>query len=790
MRNLEHLPPAAPARAKNVKDPAMGRNFETRNPDAPGWLQWLAALLAEELAPRPHRLATSIRLAAIATIGAGLMAAAHVRSELGPYVVWLMLGPVAMLSPRTAASYLAITAPILAAAVPLAGILAESPWLMLPFIGIVTALSTYLIVTRKLGSIGLVWQVVTLDTFYGVVFAPRDFGWNDAALFGACAIAFSLIAAFDTWLWPDPAAAILLESLAASVERTRERFVQAAAYFIEAAGAARPAQPPATSEMPVQLALLDRAGAEGIGAYRRAILLAAITLVERLHLRVDRVTIAAREDVSHGIRQMLRPALEAACGAIAAAMAEAAHEMRIMIRTGADAPPSPAAARAGAALDALDAAIARARPRYIQQAGGREIANFGAFSESLHEIVGLIERPLDEPPAAPQPAPTTQAMPAPQSDPALIAYCLKVALCVVIGYVIGLLTQRADLSTILTTIIVTALPTYGASLRKMILRIVGAVVGGAVSLLAIIVASPNFGSLPAYMAVVFAVLFISAYSSLSSGRIAYAGKQLGTTFLLVFAGLSPSPDIYAPMWRTWGILLGTIVVTVVFFGLWPVYAGDSLLPRLRKVLRDTLALVPGGAAHSAAEIHRINTQLTEVLSEILQVADDARLEGRRSLIDHDAVVQSAGTVRRIAHRLATIALWRLEEPPPRLDDPTEAAADAVFSALGRRLESWLSFYQSDASLRSAAARALASGHSSAEIARPLEEFSNRIQAQGFARIAAWPAEQRRRMLDQLQSMRRLEFLMSELETHLAGIPGAAAPGGLRYAAAVATGRPA
>ena len=114
----------------------------------------------------------------------------------------------------------------------------------------------------------------------------------------------------------------------------------------------------------------------------------------------------------------------------------------------------------------------------------------------------------------------------------------------VIGYVIGLITHRADLSTILTTIIVTALPTYGAALRKMILRIVGAVLGGGVSLLAINIATPNFSSLPSYMLVTFVILFISFYASLSSGRVAYAGKQLGTTFLLVFAGLSPPPDVY------------------------------------------------------------------------------------------------------------------------------------------------------------------------------------------------------------------------------------------------------
>ena len=42
-------------------------------------------------------------------------------------------------------------------------------------------------------------------------------------------------------------------------------------------------------------------------------------------------------------------------------------------------------------------------------------------------------------------------------------------------YVVGIVTHRSDLSTILTTVLITALPTYGAALRKMILRIVGAI---------------------------------------------------------------------------------------------------------------------------------------------------------------------------------------------------------------------------------------------------------------------------------------------------------------------------
>ena len=728
-------------------------------------------------------------MATIGTVGTGLMAACHVQSALGPYIVWLLVGQSAMMSFGTAAADLAVTAPILAASVPLAGILAESPWLMLPFIGLITAFSTYLIVTRKLGTFGLLLQVIVLDGFYGVVFAPRDFGWNDAAVFGACAISFGLIALFDNWIWPDPAEAILLESIAGSLRHNRSRFLQATQFYLHPETGRRPDEPPATSRMSVQLDYLNRAVTEGITEHRRAILLAAITRMERLHIQVDRLAITVREDTPRMVRTMLQPELEDVCRAIAAAQEELAREATVMIRTGPDLPASPTAAGARQAIDTLNGRVGEVRHLYINRASGPEINNFGAFTETLAAMTRLLERPLDEPPPALQSAPAAKPSPARQADAATVRYSWKVGLCIVIGYFIGLITQRPDLSTILTTVIISALPTYGASLRKMILRNIGSLLGGAISLLAIIIVTPNFETLPSYMMVTFVVLLISGYTSLSSGRVAYAGKQVGTVFMLVFAGLSPSRDVYSPLWRTWGILLGTLVVTVVFFLLWPEYAGDSLLPRLRKVIADALALMPdGSAAASEAAIDHTDNEITRVLGEILEVADDARLEGRQSLIDHEAVVQSAGTIRRITHRLATFAKWRLLDPLPRLDDITEAAHDATVSAMRRRLEAWLAFYQSPQCLNLQAAMALAASHSRDQIAGPLAEFSSRIETDGYAMISSWTVTQRGRMLSELQSLNRLEFLMDELDAHLSHVPGAKRAAALPSAASATVRR--
>jgi hypothetical protein len=360
------------------------------------------------------------------------------------------------------------------------------------------------------------------------------------------------------------------------------------------------------------------------------------------------------------------------------------------------------------------------------------------------------------------------------ADPAVVRYCLKVGLCTVVGYLIGLITQRQDLFIILITVITTATPTYGATLHKMYLRIAGAIIGGAVSLLAIIIVSPNFETLPVYMLAAFVVFYPFAYSSLGNARMSYAGKQMGIIFSLVFVALSPSVNIYEPLWRIWGLLLGDFVVAMVFFSLWPEYAGDSIVPRLQRVIANMLALAPGGSASSSeVQILKTNSETMRVLTEFLEIAEDARMEGRTCAVYHDGIVEAAGTLGRIANRLSSIATARALTQMPQLDPVTEFARERVFTAIREQLVSWLDFFRSAESLSASAARAIAAKHSADELAEPLNEFGSHLEEGGFARLESWPLEPRRTMIAELQSMRRLEFLFSELNRYLADIPSPA-----------------
>ena len=412
------------------------------------WFDRLKALLAGELAPSPRRIRIALRVSMIVTIAIGLDASCHVNSQLGAVIVWLLAGAGPMMSIRKALAWQIAVMLALVTAVVTARAFAETPWLMLPFVFVWISFSTYLGVARKLGAGVLVIQIVSLITFYGIVFSPREIGWNAAGVFDGSAIAFGVIVLFDNWLWPDPGEPILLESLGASVARTRSQLLGAADFFLVGDGAPQRPLPASSSDLAAHMALLDQAVAEGASEHRRAILLAAITLAARFSLEVDRLIATAREKLPRDIRTMVRGEVQMAANAIAAALDEIAHNLPAHIVKGADELAADTRTRVRLAMDNLAARVVEIRPAYIGKAGSAEIGNFAEFIDSLAVLTRHIDRPLDEPPEPSTTDPSYSAVPRSTvpADPALVRYCLKVGLCTVVGYLIGVLSQRGTYS--------------------------------------------------------------------------------------------------------------------------------------------------------------------------------------------------------------------------------------------------------------------------------------------------------------------------------------------------------
>ena len=72
-----------------------------------------------------------------------------------------------------------------------------------------------------------------------------------------------------------------------------------------------------------------------------------------------------------------------------------------------------------------------------------------------------------------------------------------------------------------------------------------------------------------------------------------------------------------------------------------------------------------------------------VLTEFLEIAEDARMEGRTCAVYHNGIVEAAGNLRRIANRLSSIAIARVLTPMPQLDPVAEFARERLFDAIRR-----------------------------------------------------------------------------------------------------------
>lgn len=327
----------------------------------------------------------------------------------------------------------------------------------------------------------------------------------------------------------------------------------------------------------------------------------------------------------------------------------------------------------------------------------------------------------------------------------------------VLGLLVGLTTQRADLQTILWSIAVAGQPNqYGAVLRKTILRLVGCMMGGLAALGAMLLVSQNFDSLPAYLVAIFAVTFFSTYLSQSSDWLNYSGIQTGITFLICYVGLGPSSDIYRPLWRFWGIVLGVLTTGFVFLFLWPEYASDKLVESLSKLIRTTVAFAKEVADGTVTEtqIAAVEQRLSADLFEVLNLADQAKLEGQRGLVNSTNAVNAAATLIRIAYRFQVIARARGSGAEATLPHEVLAHRFAQEREYCDALESKINMLES---VRSP-------DRSPAPLKQSVNEFTEMSDD-----LTTRAASESIDLAAQLESYRRLPVLLAHLDTALSKI---------------------
>jgi multidrug resistance protein MdtO len=204
-----------------------------------------------------------------------------------------------------------------------------------------------------------------------------------------------------------------------------------------------------------------------------------------------------------------------------------------------------------------------------------------AFAELQREL----SRTLAHPPAHTGHKSRQLFVPDALSNPAHWQFALKTTLAIMIVYSVYTMLDWPGLLTSIVTVFFVALGSVGETVHKLVLRLSGALIGGLLAGLSIVFVLPHFTDIGQLCALTAVVAFFAGWVTTSSERLSYAGMQIALAFFMgLLQTYSPATDLTVLRDRVVGILLGNVVMTLVFSGLWP----ESAITRLRGALADAL----------------------------------------------------------------------------------------------------------------------------------------------------------------------------------------------------------
>jgi multidrug resistance protein MdtO len=258
-----------------------------------------------------------------------------------------------------------------------------------------------------------------------------------------------------------------------------------------------------------------------------------------------------------------------------------------------------------------------------------------------------------------------------------IAFALKTGLATTIAYVMYEAVDWPGISTCVLTTLVVAQSSFGATMQKLMLRIIGASVGGLLGLLVIITTSPNIDTLPPFLVAVGICCAIAAWVSVGSARIAYAGLQIGLALgLCVIGDLGPTTDLVPARDRVIGVLLGGLISGLVYYLLSPVFAASEMRHALASTLRSLATLSRVGLSEKPnlmiARGHR--WQVYQDLATTLRLHDESKFEPGAGTPEARAARES---VARIAEHSQAVFMALLSVVRHRIDVSLGSLPDSV-----------------------------------------------------------------------------------------------------------------
>jgi multidrug resistance protein MdtO len=243
------------------------------------------------------------------------------------------------------------------------------------------------------------------------------------------------------------------------------------------------------------------------------------------------------------------------------------------------------------------------------------------------------------------------------------------------------------------TCVVVALGSAGATIHRASLRLLGALIGGGLAILATVFVVPHLESIGQLLLLILPVAALSGWVTSGSERISYCGVQIAMAFFYgVLEAYVPNTDVTHVRDRLVGIVLGIAVMAVIFNYVWPERAEQQMRAALAKAVRAAAALLRRhgrpASGTAGASIAAERSAIFENLVLAQRMADVALFEPVSA-----GTVERSGTDAELVVASQATAISSLQVAQLRAENPVELDAagqhllkaydNAVAAVLGR-----------------------------------------------------------------------------------------------------------
>lgn len=643
----------------------------------------IAEFLRTELAPSRARWRATGRIVVACVAATAAIMILHM-----PNGYWVVITILVMSQPNAGASlvrgFQRLIASVAGAAVAIAIIVvfAQQPWFELAALGGICGFGLFLSRTSTAPYVGLL-AAMTPAILIGLAGVDPEVGVTDGLWRGA-AVALGVIigSAAQLWVWPEDPEDLLLDDLAATLASIEQALARLAGGGTAPSVGDRSARlrEGAFQGLGRQLDWLANAEALHLGLKQRHG--EQLVLIGSVH-RLATATLALADRLATATAG---PALDTPARAhLAESVARCARLRAALERRPVPATPS----------------LPSAPPLPVARAGLLELEHALDQMEAASGLLGIpaASGARDEVPPSPLDQGTGPFFLAPgfslANGPA-VRFALKGGLVAMLSFATVEALHWPGIGTAVVTSVIVAQSSFGAMVQKAALRLVGALVGGALGIATIVFAIPVMENLSSLLVMTAIAMGIAGYVLAGSARISYAGIQIGLAWVLtLLVALGPSANLVAPRDRVIGIVVGIVFGLAVFRLLWPELASvgmrSSVVASLRHLAGLSRVALPGepGAALTRPG-GGFRWQITKDFIDALRLAAESRLEPQ-SRSDTDRAAQEA-TLRVLNSAqstfLAVLAVVRHRLNAGLLPWPaaTQAALLALGTAVGPFLE--------------------------------------------------------------------------------------------------------